>query len=201
MSYCSSPGQVYVQRPTIVNTILQNTTTLSSGNQHWAYRFLIKNASQMKRRYKTLPWQSIRWPYKVPKSLYIPSSSLSSPGHNVHKPSGVNSTSKTTQSTRTPSFSNTPRILARASKRSSCREKYGCFSDGSKNPRARRFSASFCNFNIKIVTFTHRFFAFSIFLTLCTGLLYCHAHKKILDDRGLPAKTRMKSDIGHKITY
>jgi len=34
MSYCSSPGQVYVQRPTILNTVLQNTTTLSSGNQH-----------------------------------------------------------------------------------------------------------------------------------------------------------------------
>ena len=28
MSYCSSPGQVYVQRPTILNTVLQNTTTL-----------------------------------------------------------------------------------------------------------------------------------------------------------------------------
>ena len=34
MSYCSSPGQVYVQRLTILNTVLQNTTTLSSGNQH-----------------------------------------------------------------------------------------------------------------------------------------------------------------------
>ena len=28
MSYCSSPGQVYVQRPTILNTVLQNATTL-----------------------------------------------------------------------------------------------------------------------------------------------------------------------------
>jgi len=34
MSYCSSPGQVYVQRLAILNTVLQNTTTLSSGNQH-----------------------------------------------------------------------------------------------------------------------------------------------------------------------
>ena len=95
----------------------------------------------MKRRYSILPWQSIRCPYKVPKSLYLPFSYFSSPGHNVHTPTDVNSNSKATQSTKIPSFSNAPRILARASWRFSCREKYNCFLGTSKKPRARRTSA------------------------------------------------------------